>query len=177
MIVIVLTGLPGTGKSTLAAALSSALDAPVLDKDRVREALFGPRFVTYTREQDDHCCDLLLAAADWLNRAGVVRCAILDGRTYSREGQVESLLRFATEHGLRLLFVRCVASDEEVHRRLEADRRAARHPARDRTSAKYLELKRDERPLPVPHLVLDTEALPLDLQVLRVQERLLHAGS
>jgi adenylylsulfate kinase len=37
---IAMAGLPGTGKSTLANALANALGAAVLNKDRVRAALF-----------------------------------------------------------------------------------------------------------------------------------------
>jgi adenylylsulfate kinase-like enzyme len=41
--VIVLVGLPGAGKSTLATALADRLpDARVLDKDKVRHVLFEP---------------------------------------------------------------------------------------------------------------------------------------
>lgn len=37
---VVVSGLPASGKSTLGAALASALDLPLLDKDQILEALF-----------------------------------------------------------------------------------------------------------------------------------------
>ncbi|MGH3686885.1 MAG: AAA family ATPase [Pseudonocardiaceae bacterium] len=55
--IVQLAGLPGTGKSTLAAELVHRLagHALLLDKDHVRHALFGPQHTLYTRGQDDFC--------------------------------------------------------------------------------------------------------------------------
>jgi adenylylsulfate kinase len=50
---IAMAGLPGSGKSTLAARLEERLGAVVLDKDRVRAALFPPRVLDYSAAQDD----------------------------------------------------------------------------------------------------------------------------
>ena len=169
MIVIVLAGLPGTGKSTLARALAEQLHLPVLDKDRVRAALFEPGFVEYSREQDDHCCTLLYETAAWLSVRGNVRGAALDGRTYTRTDQVASLTSFATGRDLELRFALCEAPEDVVRTRLESDLRAASHPARDRTFQRYLDLRREAQPLSVPHLVVDTHALALAEQVRRVR--------
>ena len=64
MPIIALAGLPGTGKSTLARALSTALDAPVFDKDAVRAALYAPDRIEYSREQDELCWELTWRAAE-----------------------------------------------------------------------------------------------------------------
>jgi adenylylsulfate kinase-like enzyme len=54
---VLLAGLPATGKSTLARALAERLEgAAVLDKDRVRAALFPGDMVDYTTEQDELPC-------------------------------------------------------------------------------------------------------------------------
>ncbi|MGH3789190.1 MAG: AAA family ATPase [Pseudonocardiaceae bacterium] len=65
--IVQLAGLPGTGKSTLAAELVHRLagHALLLDKDHVRHALFGPQHTLYTREQDDFCVHTMFRAAAW----------------------------------------------------------------------------------------------------------------
>ena len=79
--VIVLAGLPGAGKSTLARALASRLaDARVLDKDVVRDALFGPCDHTATESQVSVSA-MLDAARYHLGRG---RTVIFDGMTFAR---------------------------------------------------------------------------------------------
>ena len=65
---VILAGLPGTGKSTLARALVEQLGGVVLDKDRVREALFSAPLTDYVREQDDLCMRAIFEAAAYLTR-------------------------------------------------------------------------------------------------------------
>jgi len=92
--VIVLVGLPGAGKSTLAAALAGRLpDARVLDKDRVRHVLFDPCDYT-TAERDVVFAAMLDAARYHLGRDRIV---IFDGLTFSRRSQVAAAEAVAHE--------------------------------------------------------------------------------
>jgi len=174
MIAIALCGLPGTGKSTLARALGLALRCPVLDKDRVREALFGPDFVAFSPEQDDHCCRLLHETVAWLARHGGTGAArehaVLDGRTYSRTKQVTDLVQAARELRFDLAFVECAAPADVVEARLQHDLVAGTHAARDRTVELYRRLAREREPLTEPHVEIDTHRESLDAQVARVLE-------
>ena len=79
--VIVLVGLPGAGKSTLAAALARRLpDARVLDKDKVRHVLFDP--CDYTSAERDVVFAAMLDAARY--HLGRDRIVVFDGLTFSR---------------------------------------------------------------------------------------------
>ncbi|MEA2262671.1 MAG: hypothetical protein QOJ51_5496, partial [Acidobacteriaceae bacterium] len=63
---VLFAGLPGTGKSTLAQAIADRLGAAVLDKDRVRGALFPGSLTDYTTQQDELCMRAMLEAAAYL---------------------------------------------------------------------------------------------------------------
>src|ERR1700733_2049988 len=53
--IILMAGLPGTGKSTLARDLAACTSGLVLSKDEIRSALFRAAEIEYSIEQDDFC--------------------------------------------------------------------------------------------------------------------------
>ncbi len=155
--ILVLCGLPGTGKSTLAAALAPALGAALLDKDRVRAALFAPEDVAHEREQDDLCCRAMHAAVEDLVARGRRRWIVLDGRTYSRRDQVDEVVALAARLGAPLAWVECTCDEATVRRRLAQDAATGRHAAANRTFELHQRLLASADPLPQPRLVLRTD--------------------
>jgi adenylylsulfate kinase len=169
---IAMAGLPGTGKSTLARRLAQELGAAVLDKDRVRAALFPPPALDYSAAQDELAMAAIYSAAAHILRASPRQVVILDGRTFLRPLQGEPLLALAglLHEAPRLIECRC--ADEVARARLESDLARGEHPAGNRTFALYLALRAAAEPIPAPHLVLDTGMLPLDECVRRSLEYL-----
>jgi adenylylsulfate kinase len=159
---IAMAGLPGSGKSTLAACLEQRLEAVVLDKDRVRAALFPPRVLDYSAEQDDIAMAAVYQAAAAILRADPRQAVVLDGRTFLRPGQVRPLLDLAASVGERARVIECVCDDAVARERLERDLARGDHPAGNRTFALYLSLKVVAEPITVPRLVLDTGKPSLD---------------
>lgn len=166
---IAMAGLPGTGKSFLANALAArlgavpgaapgalpgAVPAVVLDKDRLRAAIFPPQEIEYSSAQDDFCMDLLYQSAGYLLAKG--RSVILDGRTYTRQAQVRALCDFARRSGADLKVIECVCAEEIACQRLSKDAAEGSHPAANRGPEMYRRLKAQAEPLTVPRQVVDT---------------------
>lgn len=173
---VTMAGLPGTGKSTLAARLAAALGGVVLGKDVVRSALFPPPVLDYTREQDDLAMRAIYAAAEQIRRRHPDRPVILDGRTFLKVYQVRDLLALAESVGEPARVIECVCADAVARERLERDLAAGVHPARNRTFALYLQGKARAEPLTLPRLVLDTSTLSADECVRRALAYLQTAG-
>ncbi len=113
-----LVGLPGAGKSTLAAALAERLPgARVLDKDQVRHALFAP--CDYTSAERDVVFAALLDAARY--HLGRGRLVIFDGLTFSRRAQVAAAEAVAEEAGAFVAVIVCDVPVEVAIERCEAD--------------------------------------------------------
>lgn len=120
--VIVLVGLPGAGKSTLARALADRLaGARVLDKDKVRHVLFDP--CDYTSAERDVVFAAMLDAARY--HLGRERIVIFDGLTFSRRSQVAAAEAVAHDAGafvavlvcdvpLEVAIARCDAADDHL---------------------------------------------------------------
>lgn len=149
---VLMAGLPGAGKTTLARALAERLRGAVLNKDEVRAALFPGSLTDYTREQDDLAMAAIYQAAAYLARHGRAPFLFLDGRTYSRREQVEQAIAAAEAAGCRWRILHLVCADEVARQRLER----GGHVAANRDYALYLRLKRSFEPLERPALEVDT---------------------
>lgn len=86
---VLMAGLPGTGKTTLARRLAIRLRATVLDKDCIRDVLFAARDVEYTTRQDDFVVEVMLQTASYLFAKDFNRIVLLDGRPFSNSSQIE----------------------------------------------------------------------------------------
>lgn len=154
--IVLLTGLPGTGKSYLARNLASALGADVLDRDAVRDKIFPEHDLDYSPEQNELASQVTYRVAEYILSRDPARLIILDGRPFSRREQVEEVARLADEVGHRLRIVHCTAPEAVVRERLAHDLSHGKNRDADRTVEKYLRIKRTFDPLVLPHLVVDT---------------------
>lgn len=166
---IALAGLPASGKSALGAELCKALDAVLLDKDRVRECLFAGH-VDYSRSQNDLCVNMMYEVAHYLLTRQASANVILDGRTYSRRYQIDALKSAADRAAVSLVIIECVCSEDTARQRLEQDRGV--HPAQDRDFELYLRSKAAAEPIEDPRLVIATDELDLSGAVERVLQYL-----
>ena len=79
MELIILAGMPATGKSTVAAALSKAFGYPILEKDEIKEVLFDTLgFENYPqkRELDIAATAVLLQVLEGMLKAGTSVIAV-----------------------------------------------------------------------------------------------------
>ncbi len=154
-----MAGLPGTGKSTLAAKLATELWGVVLSKDEVRAALFPELVLDYSNEQDDIALSAIYGAAAYILKTNPSRTVILDGRTFSKPGQLDAPIALAESLGQPLRVIECICSDTVARERLQADHASGTHLAGNRTPELFARVKAEAQPLGVPRLTLDTGEL------------------
>jgi predicted kinase len=151
---VIMAGLPGTGKSTLARTLATQLRGVVLDKDLVRAALFPDPWVEYSREQDDFCVELLLQAGAYLAaKTTPPKFVFIDGRTFAMSYQIKRVAACAQGLGCKVKLIHLVCSDETARHRLARD-----HVAKNRDFTLYLKVKAAFEAIKRPHLLLNTDS-------------------
>lgn len=151
---VLMTGLPGVGKSALAAALAARLKGVVLSKDAVRDALFPGSLTDYTLEQDDLCFNSVLEAAAYMARRRRADYFFLDGRTFSKRVQVEQAISAAQMEDCSWRILYLVCPDEVAELRLVES--SVGHPALNRTAELYRQVKAAFEPIHQPKLEIDT---------------------
>jgi predicted kinase len=151
---ILMAGLPGTGKSTLSRALAAEIGGIVLDKDQIRATLFSAPDIEHSTEQDDFCMAVMLKVAGYLFRKDPSRRVFLDGRTFSRGYQLRRATGYAEAIGQAWCILECVCSEETARKRLEADRE---HLAANRDFKLYLEVKARFEEITLAKNVIDTD--------------------
>jgi predicted kinase len=154
--IILMAGLPGTGKTTLARELAVRTQGAVLGKDEIRAALFPAEDIEYSVKQDDFVMDIMLETARFLLQNSPARKIFLDGRPFSRRYQIDRVIEFARELAQPWTIIECVCSDESARRRLDLDSSPS-HPAQNRTFALYLEMKAGFEPISVSKTTINTD--------------------
>jgi predicted kinase len=154
--IVLMAGLPGTGKTTLARELAARIGGRVLSKDELRHALFAADEIEYSSRQDDFCLQLMLGTAGYLLNQNSRRMIFLDGRPFSQRYQIENVLHAAASLRQPWRILECVCSEEIARQRLDADTAGRAHPAGNRGYSLYLDVKARFEAIMLPKTVIDT---------------------
>ena len=137
---VVVTGLPGTGKTTIAERLGERLSLPVIRKDRFKEILFdrlGWSDEDWSELLDTACYDMLWALCDTELKAG--REIIVESN-FEPEEHTTRIAEFGRQYQAKLIEVHCRTERHVlVERFKERVESGERHPGHAEQSEEVME--------------------------------------
>lgn len=160
--IVIICGLPGVGKSTLAKNLAPMINATILSSDKIRKELFpNPTYSPFERKL---VYDVMIILAKYLNE---VRCNCILDATFNKEDsrlEIREKLQLNDRH---FQIVECFCSEEVVISRLKS----RKDDYSDATIEIYQKMKKIYEPVKVDHIIVDT-ALPPQENSQRVVEEI-----
>ena len=153
---VMLCGLPGTGKTTLARQLAGRLPAVMVESDRIRRTLFVPP--TYTAEESRRVHTVCHILIGWYLRHYY---HVVYDATNLYEYHRQLVYRLAERSGARLVVIEVTAHPDVVRERLALYQRG--EPATcglenysDADWDVYLRMRQQAEPIQHKHITLDT---------------------
>ena len=172
-VLIIISGLPGAGKSYFSSKLAERLAAVILESDTLRKVLFSPP--TYSLVESQRLFQAVHHLIERLLKKGIT--TILDA-TNLLERHRQSLYDIADRLGVGLVLVYVEAPPEVIRQRLE-DRRQNTKSKSDADWTVYQQMKLSVEKIQRKHYVVDTsrDITPILDRVVEEVRHLEHVGS
>lgn len=149
MTVIIICGLPGVGKTTVAKKLASKMNAIVLSTDKIRKELLKKPI--YSGKEKHLIYDVMILLATYLNSSGI--SCILDA-TFSQNKFRNEIKKKLGLTKNQVYFVECVCPEELIVSRIK-DRK---HDYSDADIRVYKKMKKIYEPIKNKHITVDTSS-------------------
>ena len=156
--IVLICGLPGTGKTFLSNKLSQYINSTVLSTDKIRKELIQKP--TYTPWERALIYDVLFLLAKYLHSSGI-NC-ILDG-TFNMEKsrrEVKDLLNLPND---QFYIIECICPEDLIITRLLL----RKDDYSDATVSIYLKMKKIYEPVKQKHMSINTSR-PIDKNIDRI---------
>ena len=150
VMIIIICGLPGVGKTTVAKGLAPLINAVILATDKIRKELFSKPM--YGQRERRLIYDVMILMAKYLDKAGI-NC-ILDA-TFTRERSRREIKKKLGLASKDIHIIECICPEDIVLSRL----RQRKHDYSDADFSVYRKMKRIYEPVKVEHMTVDTSML------------------
>ncbi len=158
--IILVFGLPGSGKSYFTRHLQKEIDAGLLNTDIIREQLNLKG--TYDQSAKKRVYDKMIEKTiEHVEKGSDI---IVDG-TFHKKRRREDFSHIAEKNGTRIFFVEIKASEQTIKQRLEKERKFS-----EADYEVYRELKKEFEDQSEDHLVLWSDSEPTDKMIMKTKE-------
>jgi predicted kinase len=150
-LIVIICGLPGVGKSTLAKNLAPMINAVILSSDKIRKELFPkPVYSSFERKL---VYDVMIILAKYLNEA---KCNCILDATFNKEDSRLEIREKLQLDDRQFQIIECFCPEEVITSRLKS----RKNDYSDATIAIYQKMKKIYEPVKVEHIIAYTVLSP-----------------
>lgn len=154
-LVLLLAGLPGVGKTALAAELAPLLSGVILNRDAIRDSIFPTNYLDYSSAQNEVATVTLLSVLSYLLEHRPPPITLIDGKPFSRRAEIETVQRRADQHGATLIVLHCVAPASVIDDRLQRGLADPVNVRAQRDPDKASRIRQQFEPIVHRHITID----------------------
>lgn len=152
--IVMVAGLPGSGKSFFASGLATAIHADYISSDRLRKKMLERR--TYSPQEKEAVYDEMLKQTQEAAREN--RSLVLDATFYREE--IRGKFKSTIPGGYELFIIEVIASEAIIRERLQTAREDS-----EADFAVYKTVQQQWEPIKEPHLILASTNENIDSMV------------
>ncbi len=156
-VIVILSGIPGSGKTSVAERLVVRLRARFVSRDLVRAAMFVP--CSFTDVEKHSAFKAVIEAVDANCKLGLP--TVVEGMPFSRDGELEAVRECGARHAVPVVAAYLDVPVEVAQARVAAQRAAGIAMADDRDEDLVTEVAGRFRALPNDLAIIDG-TLPLE---------------
>jgi predicted kinase len=162
-LMIIVSGAPATGKTTLSKNIAKKFDLPLVNKDELKELLFdnlGLKDTDWAVKLGIASFELLFLLADKLAQTG--KPFIVEGN-FDNRFSTKSFIDMKTKHNYSVLHLHCHAEEKILYERyVSRDNSGDRHPGHIRLEGGFEDFKNTIIDRPFKLLIEDSETIEID---------------
>ena len=87
--IILMVGVPGSGKTFLAKSLSEKFNCEILNRDLIRSSIFPKKYIDHSKSQNNFAFEVLFKVLKQLVSNNRPEYIIVDGKPFSKNYEIE----------------------------------------------------------------------------------------
>ena len=158
--IILMVGVPGSGKTFLAKSLSEKFNCEILNRDIIRTSIFPKEYIDHSKSQNNIAFEALFKVLKQLISNNRPEYIIVDGKPFSKNYEIEEFKNNIDKLSAKLIIIHVIAPIDIISLRLKNDLKNKyplyRDPKKDSKIYNTQLMISEFDKIKFPHIIIDT---------------------
>ena len=160
--IILMVGVPGSGKTFLAKSLSEKFNCEILNRDLIRSSIFPKKYIDHSKSQNNVAFEVLFKVLKQIILNNRPEYIIVDGKPFSKNYEIEEFKNEIDKLSAKLIIIHVTATIETISLRLQNDCKNKyslyRNPNKNSKIYNTQLMVSEFDKIKFPHIIIDTSS-------------------